>query len=117
MTTKDTIESYFRHLERKDGWDALLAEDIAFTSFTSPIKRVSGRAQYLEATKRFYSSIASVEVRDVIVDGERACALTRYRIQRPGAAAFESDVAEVFGVRDGKIRSLDIYFDPAPFPK
>ena len=117
MTTRDAIDDYFRRLQRKEGWDALLSDDIVFTSFTSPIKRLSGRAAYLEATKRFYASIAAMEVRDVIVDGERACALTRYRLQRPGGAAFESDVAEVFGVRDGKISSLDIYFDTAPFPK
>ena len=53
----------------------------------------------------------------MIVEGTRACALTRYRLQRPGGPAFDSDVAEVFGVRDGKISSLDIYFDSAPFPK
>ncbi len=58
------------------------------------------------------------EVRDLMVDGQRACALTRYHLQPPGGApAFTSDVAEVFGVRDGRIRSFDIYFDTAPFPK
>jgi ketosteroid isomerase-like protein len=117
MTTKETIEGYFGCLSEKTGWEAFFSEDVAFTSYTSPIKRVSGRAAYLEATRRFFASVAAVEVRAVIVDGPRACALTRYRIQRPGGAAFDSDVAEVFGVRDGQISSLDIYFDSAPFPK
>jgi ketosteroid isomerase-like protein len=117
MTTKETIEGYFGRLAAKDGWEAFLSEDVAFTSFTSPNKSVNGRAAYLEATRRFYASIAAVEVRSVIVEGTRACALTRYRLQRPGGPAFDSDVAEVFGVRDGRISSLDIYFDSAPFPK
>jgi hypothetical protein len=30
---------------------------------------------------------------------------------------FVSDVAEVFRVRDGRIESLEIYFDSAPFPR
>ena len=47
--------------------------------------------------------ITGVEVRDLIVDGDQACALTRYELQPPGRSAFGSDVAEVFGVRDGKI--------------
>ena len=51
------------------------------------------------------------------VDGDKACALTRYQLQRPGSPAFESNVAEIFRVRDGKIVSFDIYFDSAPFPK
>ena len=48
---------------------------------------------------------------------DEACALTRYQLQPPAGPVFGSDVAEVFGVRDGKISSLDIYFDSSPFPK
>jgi ketosteroid isomerase-like protein len=92
-------------------------DDVAFTSFTSPIKRVAGKVAYLEATKRFFSMIKTFEVKAVLVDGERACALTRYELQVPGGPAFESQVAELFEVRDGKIKSLEIYFDSAPFPK
>ena len=117
MTTRDTIQGYFAKLEQKAGWEAFLSDDMVFTSFTSPVKRVSGRAAYLESTRRFYSMITAVEVRDLVVDGDRACALTRYQLQPPRGPAFGSDVAEVFGVRDGKIRSFDIYFDSAPFPK
>jgi ketosteroid isomerase-like protein len=117
MTTRETIEGYFRRLVQRNGWDAFLSDDVAFTSLTSPVKRLSGRAAYLESTKRFYSMIKAVEVRDLMVDGQRACALTHYCLEPPGRAAFESDVAEVFGVRDGKISSMDIYFDSAPYPK
>ena len=56
--------------------------------------------------------------RDIIqrFDGEKACVLSSYALNTPGGA-FRSDVAEVFTVRDGKIDSLAIYFDPTPFPK
>ena len=118
MTTTDTVQGYFASLTQKNGWEAFLSDNMVFTSFTSPIKQLRGRATYLESTKRFYSMITAVEVRDLMVDGQRACALTRYHLQPPGGApAFTSDVAEVFGVRDGRIRSFDIYFDTAPFPK
>ena len=117
MTTRDTIENYFNDLKRKKAWDTFLADDIVFTSFTSPVKRISGRAAYLESTKRFYSMITSLDVRGLMVDGDRACALTRYELQPPGGPLFSSDVAEVFAVRDGKITAFDIYFDSSPFPK
>ena len=118
MTTRDTIQSYFASLEQKRDWDAFLSDDMTFTSFTSPIRRVNGRAAYLESTKRFYSMITRLEVRGLMVDGDQACALTRYELQPPsGAPTFNSDVAEVFEVRDGKITSFDIYFDSSPFPK
>ena len=116
MTTKATIEGYFVSLKQKKGWESFLSDDMVFTSFTSPVKQITGRAAYLEATKRFYGGIVAFEVRDLLIDGDKACALTRYQLQRPQVPAFESHVAEVFRVRDGKIASFDIYFDSAPFP-
>jgi ketosteroid isomerase-like protein len=117
MATKDVLQGYFDCLEAKLGWEDFLAEDMEFTSFTSPIKRVTGKRAYLEATKRFYSMIKALEVRGLLVEGEKACALTRYQLQPPVGPVFESHVAEVFEVRNGKIKVLHIYFDTAPFPK
>lgn len=118
MSARETIERYFDRLTHKSGWEAFFADDMTFTSFASPNRRVDGKAHYLEATKRFYSTIAGVEVRDLLVDGDRVCALTRYKLQPPnGGQAFQSDVAEIFSVKDAKISALGIYFDSAPFPK
>ena len=115
MATRDTIQAYFDRLQRKKGWEACLSDAMVFTSHASPGKRVTGRAAYLEATKRFYAMITSLDVKDLVVEGNKACALTRYELQPPSGAAFESHVAEIFEVRDGKVGSLDIYFDSAPF--
>lgn len=117
MTTKSTVESHFAALGTKQDWPAHLSDEIVFTSFTSPNKTVSGKAGYLESTKRFYGMIQGFELRGLIAEGDRACALTRYKLQPPVGPSFQSDVAEVFRVRNGKIQSLDIYFDSSPFPK
>jgi ketosteroid isomerase-like protein len=117
MTTKSIIEGYFDRLKQKSDWEAFLADGMAFTSFVTPIKQVAGKGAYLQATSRFFSMITAVEVKDLIVDGDRACALTRYQLQPAGGPAIESHVAEVFKVKDEKISSLEIYFDSAPFPK
>lgn len=117
MATKDVLQRYFDCLKAKQGWEAFLADDMQFTSFTSPIRRVTGKGPYLEATKRFYSMIKTLEIRGILVDGQKACVLTRYELQPPAGPLFESHVAEVFEVRDDKITLFDIYFDSAPFPK
>jgi ketosteroid isomerase-like protein len=117
MTTRETIQAYFSGLAQKKDWESFLSDDMTFTSFTSPVKRVNGRTAFLESTKRFYSMITAVEVNALIVDGDQACALTGYALEPPVGPPFHSDVAEVFRVRDGKITSFDIYFDTAPFPK
>jgi ketosteroid isomerase-like protein len=117
MTTRDTIQGYFDSLKQMRGWEAFRSDEMRFISHTNPIKRVTGRGAYLEATKRFYSMIMALEIKGIVVDGEKACALTRYELQPPGGAVFDSHVAEVFEVREGKITSFEIYFDSAPFPK
>jgi hypothetical protein len=62
--------------------------------------------------------IVRVEVRDLMVDGQRACALTRYELRPPtGRATFSSDVAEIFSVANDRIESLSIYFDTSPYPR
>jgi ketosteroid isomerase-like protein len=117
MTIRDTIHAYFDGLREKKGWQDFLSAKLRFTSFTTPIKRVTGRDEYLEATKRFFSMIKAVDIKGILVEGDKACVLTRYELQPPGGPVFESHVAELFEVRDGKITAFDIYFDSAPFPK
>jgi ketosteroid isomerase-like protein len=117
MTTKETLETYFKSLELKKDWQSFLADDMTFASFTTPVKRINGRTAYIESTRRFYSMITAMKVKELIIEGERACALTHYDLQPPGGQSFGSDVAEVFEVCAGKITSLNIYFDTAPFPK
>jgi len=117
MNTKETLEAYFSRLEQKKDWHSFLADDMTFTSFTSPPKRLRGREAYLESTRRFFAMITTMTLKELIVGGERACALSHYELQPPGGSAFGSDVAEVFRVKAGKITSFDIYFDTAPYPK
>ena len=117
MTTRETIQGYFAALKERSGWESFLSDDVVFISFTSPIKRINGKNAFLEATRRFYSSLVSFEVKDVLCDQERACALTHYELRAPTGNTFTSDVAEIFTVKDGRITSFSIYFDSAPFPK
>lgn len=117
MTTKETILEYFKRLKEKGNWDAFVSEDITFTSFTNPVRQLTGKQTFLQATKRFYSMILSVEIKDLIIDGEKAVALTHYELQPAQENSFESDVAEIFHVKDGKINYFGIYFDTSPYPK
>ena len=117
MTTRATIQAYFDRLKQHANWQSLFADGLIYTQYTSPVKRLEGKAAFLDGTRRFYSSVVSLEVRDVLVDGARACVTTHYQLQRPAGPAIESDVAELFEVHDGKISTFSIYFDTAPFPK
>ena len=117
MTTLDVMRRFFDAIKVRQGWEAFLDPDLVFTSFAHPVRELRGREASLPALRRFYSSIKDVEVRDVIVDGGKACALTRYTVQPPGHDGFSSDVAEIFTVANGKIATFGIYFDTAPYPR
>ncbi len=87
MSAREIVQAYFEELKQRGRWEAFLADDLTFTSLTTSPK------------------------------GARACALTRYQLQAPSGSRFQSDVAELFTVRNGKIAAFAIYFDTAPFPK
>jgi ketosteroid isomerase-like protein len=116
MTTRNTVEEYFGALSRGERWQAFLSDTLTFTSHTNPTKEVTGRDAYVESTRRFYAMISSLELRQLLVDGDRACASTRYVLHPPAGEPFTCDVAEFFTVNDGSIDALEIFFDSAPFP-
>jgi ketosteroid isomerase-like protein len=117
MTTRLVVQAYLDALSRKNGWQEYFADDVMFTTFTIPNRRSDGKRAFLESTSRFYASIASMKVLDLLVDGDKACARTHYDLRTPNGTMIESDVAELFTVINGKIRDFAIYFDSAPFPK
>ena len=115
-STRATIEAYFAALQAGASWQDHFDDDVVFTSHGTPAKRVAGLGAVVASTRGFYGMIEGVEVHAVLVDGVRACALTRYALRPPVGDPFESEVAEVFDVADGRIVALTIYFDSAPYP-
>src|SRR4029077_15825255 len=51
MSTRNVIESYFKALQSRKGWESLLTADVVFTSFTIPNRQITGKPAYIEATK------------------------------------------------------------------
>lgn len=117
MPTKDVVLRYLASVRAREGWERFFADELQFTNFASPVKRASGKTASLEGIRRFYGMVKAMEVERVIAEGDEACALTRYELQPPNGPAFESHIAEVFEVIDGKIQSFGIYFDSAPYPR
>jgi len=39
MSTREIVQAYFEELKQKGRWESLLADDLTFTSLTSPIRR------------------------------------------------------------------------------
>jgi ketosteroid isomerase-like protein len=112
MSTRDTIKSYYNSLKQKEGWESFLADEMTFINNG---KQLKGKDAALEGFGRFFSMVQSLEVKELLIEDEKASAVIRYALQSPNGKTFSSDVAEFITLNNGKFVSFAIYFDTAPY--
>ncbi len=110
---QEALRGYYDGIKRKDGWQAFVADDIKFGG--TGVKSTTGRDAYIDATGQFLRAVKTSQVKEMIVDGDKACVVVHYELMSPKGNNASSDVAEVLTVRNGKISSSMIYFDTAAF--
>jgi len=111
LFTKEILQKYFDGINKGE-WESLIADDIVFTNGGN---RFTGKDAYVEALGRFLQVAKSVEVKQLIVEGNHACAVASYALQSPTGKTGICEVAEVLFIRGGKIASSSIYFDTEAF--
>jgi ketosteroid isomerase-like protein len=113
LSTKETIENYFTAVH-KGGWESYIADDFVFIN--SNLDKVAhSKAAYIEGAGRFFMATTSVELRQLIIDGDKASVIASYRLRSPKGNTGVCDVAEILTVKDGKINSSAIFFDTKAF--
>jgi ketosteroid isomerase-like protein len=111
MSAKSIVQSYYESLRLKDDrWQALYSEDAVFSDASNTLD-AKGRAAVIQSFVPFLKSVAQVEVKQMIVEGERVCAIIGYVYVNSTGANLSQDVAEVWEVRKDKLARLTIYFD------
>ncbi len=110
MTTETAIRTYFAAVHG-GGWEDFVADD--FTSFVSvSFDNVRhGKRAYLEGAGRFFATTTGLELRELVVSGDRVAAFVRYRVRSPKGTPGVCDVAELLTVRDSLLTSSAIFFD------
>ncbi len=56
-----------------------------------------------------------MRVKEMIIDGSKACVIGNYDYQFPNGQQMNGNVAELWTAKDGKLQSLTIYFDTLTF--
>jgi ketosteroid isomerase-like protein len=115
--TQQLLDTYYAGVQRKSGWESTIADDFEFVganNMTHPDPAV-GKAAYGEVMNRFARIYKDMRVKDVVVAGDRAYALTNYDYSLPNGKSASGDVVEVWKVRDGKLAALTIYLDTLAF--
>ncbi|MGH9528692.1 MAG: nuclear transport factor 2 family protein [Terriglobales bacterium] len=113
VSTKETIQKYFEAIH-KGGWESYVADDFVFVN--SNFDQVArSKTAYVEGARRFFRATTAAEIKQLIVEGNTACAAVRYRLRSPKGNTGVCDVAEILAVKDGKITSSSIFFDTKAF--
>ncbi len=116
MTTKELLEIYYKGFAEKKNLDSVISDDFKFIGGdmikTNP---VIGRQAYIEIIKRFSQLFQTMRVKEMIIEGDRACVIGNYDYVFPGGKEINADVAEIWEIKDGKLDSLRIFFDTLTF--
>ena len=111
--TKELLDKYYDRLPKKGDWGSLLSDDFLLTG--TGVKESKGREEYMK--NNFFSGVLGLRVKNMIIDGDSACAMVNYDLMSPKGNKFTADVAEIWKARGGKLISIAIYFDTAYFQK
>jgi len=116
MTTKELLETYYNAFAQKQGWEMVISDDFKFIggdmTKTDPI---IGKQAYIDVIKRFSQLFQSMRVKEMIIDGDKACVIGNYDYLFPNGKSINGDVSEIWKAKDGKLVALTIFFDTLTF--
>jgi ketosteroid isomerase-like protein len=87
---------------------ALLHDDL---SFQGPIDTFDNADAYLQAIQRLSQIVTGADKRKVFADGDDVCVI--YDLKT--APVPSAPTAEWYRIRDGRIASIQVFFDARPF--
>lgn len=115
MAVRDIIQRFYENLAQKDdAWQQDLAEDVVFADASKKL-HAKGREAFIQSFTGFLRAVKHVQLQQLIVEGEDACAVVTYDYQSPSGGSMRQDDAEIWKIVDGKIAALTIYFDITEF--
>jgi ketosteroid isomerase-like protein len=113
LSTREVIQSYYAGIGKKSGWQSAIADDIRFSG--TGMQSMRGSKAFIDANSRFLQGIKASRVKMTIIEGDKAGAVVQYDMQSPGGQSMSVDVAEILTVKNGKIDSVQIFYDTAAF--
>ena len=118
MTTKELLETYYKGLAKKQGWEVTIADDFKFIggdmTKTEPIV---GKQAYIEIIKRFGALFTDMRPKEIFTSEDGAFVLANYDYTFPNGISINANVAELWSVKNGKLDTLTIFFDTEGFQK
>ena len=108
-TTKEITENYYQAMLNNQGWEDFLTDEVTYLGPLASL--VEGKEAVVEITRQFLNNKYTGEVKSIISEDNQACVLTHYQIGHPDMAILHVDACEIIRVEDGKVLSMEVYFD------
>jgi ketosteroid isomerase-like protein len=116
MATKELLDAYYNGFARKSGWESAIADDFRYTGGdVNHPEPLIGKEAYINVISRFSRMFTAMRVKEMIIDGNKACVIGNYDFRFPNGKEINADVAELWTVSGDKLQSLTIYFDTLTF--
>jgi ketosteroid isomerase-like protein len=115
MSVREVVQRFYESLAQKtDAWQQDVAEDVVFADASKAL-HAEGREAFIQSFTPFLRTVERVQLQQLIVEGDNACAVVSYDYVSPSGGRLHQDDAEVWKVVAGKIAALTIYFDITEF--
>jgi ketosteroid isomerase-like protein len=116
MTINELLDTYYKGFAQKANWEGVIADNFQFIGgdMTKP-EPIVGKEAYIQVIKRFSQLFQSMKVKEMIIQGDKACVIGNYDYLFPNGQKINGNVAEVWTVKNEKLQSLTIYFDTLTF--
>jgi ketosteroid isomerase-like protein len=98
--------------EKTDVWQALLADDV---SFTGPCMQIQGKDAYIKTTLDFFQMVKDFRLHHYVAGDSLIATEESFTVATPSGGELTLDVAEFFEIRNGRIKSVKIYYDAEAF--
>jgi hypothetical protein len=108
----ELLDTYYEGIARKTVGRQPLSDTIKFNSRATTSE---GKDAYVEATTRFLRAVKSASRKEILIDGDTACAWVAYDLVSPKGSQTSLDVLEIWTEQEGRLNSCTIYFDTAAF--
>lgn len=108
-STKEITSDFYQAMMANNGWESYFTEGATYLGPLAGL--IEGREAVVGVTSQFLERKFSGEVKSIIAEGDNSCVLTHYQIGHPSAALLEVDACEIIKIENGKVASMEVYFD------
>ena len=95
-------------------WTELFHEDV---HFKGPVDETHGKASFIELNNNFMPMVQGYQPAREFEQGSLAMLEGVFTVKAPSGKNIDLEIAEIYEVIDGKIKSMRIYYDAEEFRK